>query len=180
MNQNLLKKNIIGRYIQISPIDFPLRKLKNVFSQKDLYYIFGERISEEHFLEEIENDTWSTHLIFMLHNTLKIVGYLRVITVNGVVEIHGGGLNKTTVMKLALSEAWALIIETCFKHYEVAKINTSCMINNSTGFKFIVRSGFKEINREIDENRINFTLTFNDFKSNKLLQRLINPAGNNV
>jgi len=176
MQNNLFSYNIKGRYINISRIDFPLSKLQEIFEQKDLYYIFGKRIYENSFLDEIENDTWSTHLIFKLNKTQKIVGYLRIIRVKGIIEIHGGGLNKTVIEKIALTEAWILIIQYCFDCFKIAKINTSCMINNAPAYKFITGTGFRKISIEYEVNRINFEIDKLEFQNNLIQQRLTKPC----
>ncbi len=105
----------------------------------------------------------------------------------GIVEIHGGGLNGSFIEKIALTEAWMLIISECFRVFQVVSINTSCMITNSKAYKFIRGTGFKEISREQDKNRIDFKLEHRDFEKNdtkKLIKNRIlshkeNPDLNN-
>jgi len=170
----MIENKIIGSYTSINKIDFPLIELPNFFSKTDLYYIFGNNVLNDYFFDELEYDNWSKHFIFKLNTSNRLVGYLRVIHVKGVVEIHGGGLHNSFIEKLALSEAWFLIIDYCFLFYNVQSIFTSCMINNDKAYKFIIGSGFHEINRNIIENRICFKLSINDFivKKNKYLKKL--------
>jgi len=170
------QKNIIGRYINISNLDFPLRDLSNVFSKNDLKFIFGEKVSDISFLDEVEHDTWSTHLIFKLNHSRRIVGYLRVISVQDIVEIHGGGLNKTIIEKMALTEAWQLIINKCFQIFRVNCIYTSCMINNRKAYNFISGTGFKEISCNETENRISFKLDYTDYKIENNKAQLVTTA----
>lgn len=173
MQNDVFEERLEGRYVHITKIEFPLRDLNKLFSGVDLYYIFGKEPTDQAFLDEVENDVWSRHLVFRLNHSNRTVGYLRIISVQGIVEIHGGGLNRTVIEKLALSEAWFLIINKCFQVYKVNFIYTSCMINNNKAYSFITGTGFKEAGREEGENRINFKISRGAFekKSKKYLSK---------
>ena len=154
-----------GRFVYIEPMLESLTTLYNYFSIFELRFIFGNDVS---FIEltNIGGCKWSKHFFFRHISSGEFAGYLRVVVVNNLIEIHGGGKNDSFCEKLALSEAWLLIIDNCFQRYNVNTINTSCMIDNKKGYKLITGTGFKEINRDLKENRINFSLTLDDFKKN--------------
>lgn len=165
-------KKITGKFIYIVEKDFPLNELTNFFSIHELKYIFGNDIINPVYFDEIENDVWSTHLIFKRIQSNKFSGYLRIISVKNIVEIHGGGINTTFIDKIALSEAWLLIIKRCFEYYQTKTILTSCMIENLKAYKLITGSGFMETSRNLKENRINFTLLYDDFINNRKFKSL--------
>lgn len=165
-------EKIIGKYVFIEEKDFPLSELKKYFSITELKSIFGYDIVNPSYFNEIENDVWSTHLFFKHIKSGNFAGYLRIITVKDIVEIHGGGINSTLLDKISLSEAWLLIIKKCFEYYQTETIYSSCMIENIKAYKLIAGTGFKETSRNLQENRINFTLTLHDFMNNKKLKFL--------
>lgn len=156
---------IKGRYIYIEEMNIRLRSLYRYFSLSELNFIFGGECSKID-LDNIENDKWSNHFVFRFNRSNDFAGYIRVINVKNIVEIHGGGINNSFIEKLALSEAWLLMIENCFQVYNVNTIFTSCIIENKKGFKFITNSGFKEIKRDLQNNRIDFSLSNNEFNNN--------------
>ena len=161
----MFKKKLSGRFIYIIEKDFQLRQLTQYFSIEELRYVFGDDIINHPYnFEEIENDVWSIHLVVKTTHLDKFVGYIRIISVKDIVEIHGGGINNTFFDKMALTEAWLLIINWCFQYFKTDSIFTSCMIDNNKAYKFITGTGFKETSRNLNENRISFILTFDEFQ----------------
>lgn len=167
MSKNILDK-IEGKYVYISKAYFPLKCLSMYFDKNELYSMFGEKSNTPYYLEEIESDCWSKHLFFTKKKNNAFSGYLRIIEIpqRKLLEIHGGGINKSFLDKIVLTEAWLLIIQKCFALYNYTTIKTSSVITNKKAYKLITGTGFKEINRCLIENRITYELTYNDFKNN--------------
>ena len=147
-------------------IDFPLRNLSKYFSDSELRFIFGNMINDPYFFEEIENDNWSSHLVVKTITESKFVGYIRLVAVKDIVEIHGGGISNSFLDKVLLSEAWLLMIKWCFKYFQVNSVYSSCMLENKKAYKFITGTGFQEIFRDHSANRINFILTIDAYQTN--------------
>lgn len=177
MNTTDFTHKLIGKYVNIDRIDFPLRNLKDFFTQDDLSLIFGKNFEEDNYLIGIEKSGWFTHLIFRLNSSNKIVGYLELIKVRDVIEIHGGGINDSFIDKFARTEAWYLIIKYCFDTFKVSSIKTSCLIENINAYNLITGTGFKPIGKNEDGDCFLFNLLFEDFLSNRIfniLKRLNN------
>jgi len=160
-----IKDIIKGRYVYIELMTNPLWSLYDFFSETELRFIFGDECSKKD-LSNLEDDKWSNHYIFRLNYSEEFAGYLRVVYVSRLnfVEIHGGGMHNSILHMNALTEAWFLIIHKCFEVFKVKKVYTSCFINNTKAYKFIVGTGFQELKRENDKNLINFVIKYSDFK----------------
>lgn len=172
MNTADFTHKLIGKYIYIDKIDFPLTKLIDFFSVDDLSFIFGEKYNEDNYLGSIENSRWHTHLLFRLNSTNKVVGYLELIKVGDEVELHGGGTNNSFIEKIARTEAWYLIIKYCFDTFNIKSLNTKCWVKNQKAFNLITGTGFKVIGKSDNGDCFKFNLSLEDFHSNRIFKMI--------
>jgi len=165
MRKGVFGEVIIGRFVNISILSFPLEKLKSYFNSKELYYIFGNNIESVN-LKELEDEPWSVNLVVKSNRSEVFLGFIRIIVLydaDRIIEIHGGGINNTLYEKIALTEAWLLILNECIYKYDCMKIYTTCINENQKAQNFILATGFKKT-RE-DKNIIHFELDYFIFET---------------
>jgi len=172
MKKGVFGEVIIGRFVNISILSFSLEKLKSYFNSKELYYIFGNIELEN--LKELENEPWSVNLVVKSNRSEDFLGFIRIIVMydaDRIIEIHGGGLNNTFYEKIALTEAWLLILNECIYKYDCKKIYTTCVNGNQKAQNFILATGFKKIkeNKDIMYFELNY-LIFETIKNKYCLK----------